>query len=207
MGLPSRKPILKWAYYPGKPKLKWAFYPEMLLPHGHAQGYLGLSNQNPDLRILKFPKWALWSRNPVNPYTDFWLNENLPKSGLFGKIQKSQPMIRKCQNPTWIVGGTRPKSGLFKELYIQKNGPIWSRNVNPIQIGWSSDLPYISFWKSGFKKSKHHLFQMVPNLAFLGKKRRNYWPRARAERNPDTAKKLVKSGLTLFPFPLHTTGS
>jgi hypothetical protein len=49
---------------------------------------------------------------------------NLPKSGLFGKIQKSQPMIRKCQNPTWIVGGTRPKSGLFKELYIQKNGPI-----------------------------------------------------------------------------------
>jgi len=36
---------------------------------------------------------------------------------------------------------------------------------------------------------------MVPNLAFLGKKRRNYWPRARAERNPDTAKKLVKSGV------------
>jgi len=30
---------------------------------------------------------------------------------------------------------------------------------------------------------------MVPNLAFLGKKRRNYWPRARAEINPDTAKK------------------
>jgi hypothetical protein len=53
------KPILKWAYYPGKPILKWAFYPEMLLPHGHAQGYLGLSNQNPDLGILKFPKWAL----------------------------------------------------------------------------------------------------------------------------------------------------
>ena len=47
---------------------------------------------------------------------------NLPKSELFGKIQKSQPMIRKCQNPTWIVGGTRPKSGLFKKLYIQKMG-------------------------------------------------------------------------------------
>ena len=31
-------------------------------------------------------------------------------------------MIQKCQNPTWIVGGTRPKSGLFKKLYIQKMG-------------------------------------------------------------------------------------
>ena len=127
---------------------------------------------------------------------------NLPKSGLFGKIQKSQPMIRKCQNPTWIVGGTRPKSGLFKELYIQKNGPIWSRNVNPIQIGRSSDPPYISFWKSGFKKSKHHPFKMVPNLAFLGKKRRNYWPRARAEKNPDTAKKTCQIRVDTVSFLL-----
>ena len=61
--------------------------------------------------------------------------------------------------------------------------------------------------KIRFQKKQAPPFKMVLNLAFLGKKRRNYWPRARAERNPDTAKKLVKSGLTLFPFPLHTTGS
>ena len=49
---------------------------------------------------------------------------NLPKSGLFGKIQNlaAKPMIQKCQNPTWIVGGTRPKSGLFRELNTPKMG-------------------------------------------------------------------------------------
>jgi len=162
--------------------------------HKGIWAYFGKSNQNPDLGILKFPKWALWSRNPVNPYTDYWLNEKPAKIRIIRENPKigSKPMIQKCQNPTWIVGGTRPKSGLFKELYTQKMAVY---DINPKQIGPLGDPPHISFWKSGFKKSKHHLFQMVPNLAFLGKKRRNYWPRARAERNPDTAKKLVKSGV------------
>ena len=42
---------------------------------------------------------------------------------------------------------------------------------------------------------------MVPNFDFFWqKKRRNYWPRARAERNPDTAKKLVKIRVDTVSF-------
>ena len=68
----------------------------MLLPHGHAHGYPGLlwypkefgkPNQNPDLGIL-FPN------GPIDPGIQSiptqiigWIR-NLPKSGLFGKIQK-----------------------------------------------------------------------------------------------------------------------
>ena len=43
---------------------------------------------------------------------------------------------------------------------------------------------------------------MVPNLAFLGKKRRNYWPRARAEINPDTAKKTCQIRVDTVSFLL-----
>ena len=78
------KPILKWAYYPGKPILKWAFYPEMLLPHGHAQGYLGL----------------LWKIEPKSGFR----NSKIPKMGLM--IQESSQSLHRllveretCQNP------------------------------------------------------------------------------------------------------------
>ena len=54
--------------------------------------------------------------------------------------------------------------------YLRNCTPKKLRNINPKQIGPIGDPPHISFWKSGFKKSKHHLFQMVPNLAFVGKK-------------------------------------
>ena len=98
MGLPSRKPILKWAYYPGKPILKWAyypgkpilkwaFYPEMLLPHGHAQGYLGL----------------LWKIEPKSGFR----NSKIPKMGLM--IQESSQSLHRllvewetCQNPDYL---------------------------------------------------------------------------------------------------------
>ena len=54
--------------------------------------------------------------------------------------------------------------------------------------------------KIRFQKKQAPPFKMVLNLAFLGKKRRNYWLRARAEKKSRyRKKKLVKSGLTLFP--------
>ena len=117
---------------------------------------------------------------------------NLPKSGLFGKIQKLAANL--WSRNVKIQHGLLGEPGRNPD-YLRNCTPKKLRNINPKQIGPLGDPPHISFWKSGFKKSKHHLFQMVPNLAFLGKKRRNYWPRARAERNPDTAKKLVKSGV------------
>jgi len=143
------KPILKWAYHPGNlfsngptiqenlfsngPTIQANLFsngPSIQKCYSHTGmhkgiwAYFGKSNQNPDLGILKFPKWALWSRNPVNPYTDYWLNEKPAKIRIIWENPKigSKPMIQKCQNPTWIVGGTRPKSGLFKELYTQKMG-------------------------------------------------------------------------------------
>ena len=88
------------------------------------------------------------------------------------------------------------QAGLFKEIVHSKMGLY----VNP-KTDWAINRSVTHLLlKIRFQKSKHHLFEMVPNLAFLGKKRPNYWPRARAERNPDTAKNLSNQGWHCFRF-------
>ena len=91
--------------------------------------------------------------------------------------------------------------------YLRNCTPKKLRNINPKQIGPIGDPPHISFWKSGFKKSKHHLFQMVPNLAFVGKKGEIIGPGPGQKEIQIPQKNLSNQGLTRFQFPLHTTGS
>jgi len=201
MGLLSRKTILKWA-----------FYPEMLLPHGHAQGYPGLlwypkgfrePNQNPDLGIL-FPN------GPIDPGIQSiptqiigWIR-NLPKSGLFGKIQKLAANL--WSRNVKIQHGLLGEPGRNPD-YLRNCTPFFGRMIEECQSNtdWAITRSAIHLLsKIRFQKSKHHLFQMVPNFGFFWqKKRRNYWPRARAERNPDTAKNLSNQGWHCF-LPLHT---
>ena len=158
---------------------------------------------------------------PIEPKSGF-TNSKIPKMGLM--IQESSQSLQRflvewetCQNPDYLgksknpnlwSGNVKIQHGLLGE---PGQNPDYLRNCIPKKWAYmiqecqsNTDWAIIRsaihlLLKIRFQKKQAPPFKMVLNLAFLGKKRRNYWPRARAERNPDTEKKNVKSGLTLFP--------
>merc|ERR1719278_792336 len=52
------------------------------------------------------------------------------------------------------------------------------------------------------KKASTTFLKWFPIWLFWAKKRRNYWPRARAEKNPDTAKKTCQIRVDTVSFLL-----
>ena len=58
----------------------------------------GEQNQNPDLGI-SISKWAYWSRNPVNPYTDYWLNQKPAKIQIIW--ENPNPEMSKSNMDCW----------------------------------------------------------------------------------------------------------
>ena len=108
-------------------------------------------------------------------------------------------MIQKCQNPTWIVGGTRPKSGLFKKLYIQKMGLYDPGMSIQYRLGDHPIRHTSPFENPVSKKASTTLLKWFPIWLFWAKKGEIIGPGPGQKKIQIPQKKLVKSGLTLFP--------
>jgi len=109
-------------------------------------------------------------------------------------------MIQKSQNPTWIVGGTRPKSGLFKELYTQKTGVYDPGMLIQYRLGNHPIRHTSPFENPVSKKASTTFFKWFPILAFFGKKSDEIIGPGPGQKEIQIPQKnLSKSGLTLFP--------
>ena len=141
--------------------------------HKGIWAYFGKSNQNPDLGILKFPKWALWSRNPVNPYTDYWLNEKPAKI----RIIWENPKIG-CK-PIWsrnvkIQHGLLGEPGLNPDYLRNCTSKKWAYMIQECQSNtdWAIIRSAIHLLlKIRFQKKQAPPFSNGSQFGFFGQKK------------------------------------